>query len=90
MQNKLVLPDIEKVCAAQHDAWIAAKKAAGIHSKVDTEGEEMMRPYHELHDKGKEVVRGIVNSVYNAIEHVENENAQHMGAPQQQAAASTL
>lgn len=68
--NNLQLPDIDKVCEKYHEDWIQAKKAAGIHSKVNSDGVELMAPYNELPDAAKEYTRNVVNGTYNAIQHV--------------------
>lgn len=79
--NNLVLPDIEKVCAKQHESWVANKKAAGVQSKANANGEEMMVPYDQLSEDGKNIVRNVVNTVYKAIEEVADEvPAQHQPA----------
>lgn len=82
--NNLALPDIEKVCEKQHESWVASKKAAGITSKANANGEEMMLPYDQLSEDGKNVVRNVVNTVYKAIE----EAAEETPATQQPAAAT--
>ena len=62
------LPDIEKVSAAVHEAWMETKKANGISSRKSEDGEELMVPYEKLSEKAKELDRGSVRAVYAAIE----------------------
>lgn len=85
--NNLSLPDIEKVCAAQHKNWVAAKQAAGIASKITPEGQEMMVEYDQLNEEGKNIVRNVVNGVYKAIEEVADV-AEEKTAQQEHAAAN--
>lgn len=68
--NNLKLPDIDKVCEKYHEDWMKTKQAAGIQSKVNSDGEELMKPFNELTDKAKEYTRNVVNGTYNAIQHV--------------------
>lgn len=62
------LPDIEKVAAEVHKAWMQTKKAAGIRSRKAEDGEELMVPYSKLSEKQKETDRNTVKAVYKAIE----------------------
>ncbi len=62
------LPDIEKVSAEVHNAWMESKKAQGISSRKSEDGEEMMVPYEELTEKTKDLDRNTVKAVYAAIE----------------------
>ena len=62
------LPHIETVSAQVHAFWMAAKLAAGVTSrKLDTTGEELMVPYDQLSEQAKELDRGTVRAVYDAI-----------------------
>ena len=65
------LPDIEKVSAEVHDAWMEAKKANGITSRKSEDGEELMVPYDQLSEKAKELDRGTVKAVYAAIKRLQ-------------------
>ncbi|MBX3645117.1 MAG: hypothetical protein KF720_18815 [Rubrivivax sp.] len=62
------LPDMELVCAEVHAAWMAAKRAQGIASRLSETGEELMVPYAQLSEAAKELDRGTVRAVYAAIE----------------------
>jgi hypothetical protein len=62
------LPDIEKVSAEVHKAWMETKKANGITSRKSEDGEELMVPYEQLSEKAKELDRNSVKAVYAAIE----------------------
>lgn len=61
------LPDIERVSAAVHEAWIASKHAKGITTRKSETGEELMVPYAELSEDAKELDRGSVRAVFDAI-----------------------
>jgi hypothetical protein len=61
------LPDIELVSAKAHDAWMASKRAAGIHSRKSEGGEELMVPYDQLSEAAKDLDRAMVKAVYAAI-----------------------
>lgn len=73
--NKLVLPNIEKVCEKVHNRWMEDARGKGITTR-EHEGEELMVPYDQLSDKGKEHVRNKVNNLYQAIEEVNEYEAQ--------------
>lgn len=62
------LPDIEAVSAQVHEAWMNAKRAAGVTSRKLETGEELMVPYAELSETAKELDRGTVRTVYAAIQ----------------------
>lgn len=61
------LPDLELVAAQVHEAWMASKRAQGVHSRVSEDGEEMMVPYDQLSERCKELDRATVRAVYAAI-----------------------
>jgi len=61
------LPDIEVVSAQVHESWMAAKRAAGVTSRQLESGEELMVPYEQLSEEAKELDRGTVRTVYQAI-----------------------
>ena len=61
------LPDIEKVSAEVHKAWMESRKAGGITSRRSEDGEELMVPYERLSEKAKELDRNTVRVVYAAI-----------------------
>ena len=62
------LPDIEKVAARVHEAWMEAKRARGVTSRKSESGEELMVPYEQLSEEAKELDRSSVRAVYKAIE----------------------
>lgn len=62
-----VLPDIESVAAKVHEAWMEAKRSAGVNSRKLESGEELMVPYRELSEEAKELDRATVRAVYAAI-----------------------
>lgn len=61
------LPDIELVAAKVHEAWMNNKRAAGVSSRKLETGEELMVPYSELSEQAKELDRGTVKAVYDAM-----------------------
>ena len=61
------LPDIEVVAAKVHEAWMEAKRAKGVKTRKSESGEEMMVPYEQLSEEMKELDRGTVRAVYEAI-----------------------
>ena len=62
------LPDIEKVAAKVHEAWMEAKRARGVTSRKSETGEELMVAYEQLSEEAKELDRSSVRAVYRAIE----------------------
>ena len=62
------LPDIEKVAAKVHEAWMEAKRARGVTSRKSEAGEELMVAYEQLSEEAKELDRSSVRAVYRAIE----------------------
>lgn len=69
---KLVLPDIETVSAKVHEAWVNSKLCLGVTTRKSETGEELMVPYDQLSDAAKELDRGTVRAVYNAISTLSN------------------
>ena len=61
-------PDIEKVAARVHEAWMEAKRARGVTSRKSETGEELMVAYEQLSEEAKELDRSSVRAVYRAIE----------------------
>ena len=61
------LPDIEDVAARVHAAWLEDKRAQGVTSRKSESGEELMVPYEQLSEAGKEFDRVTVRAVYEAI-----------------------
>lgn len=68
------LPDIEKVSAEVHQAWMESKKSSGISSRKAEDGEELMVPYDQLSEKAKDLDRTTVKAVYTAIIKLQSEN----------------
>jgi len=62
------LPDIEAVAAKVHEAWMKAKRALGVTTRKSETGEELMVDYEQLSEDAKELDRGSVRAVYEAIE----------------------
>lgn len=59
---------LEQISEAVHNGWMEAKKAKGITSrKLDTTGEELLRPYAEFSEEAKDLDRGTVRSVLDAL-----------------------
>lgn len=54
---------IEAVAADVHTAWVEAKMAQGITSRLSSDGVEQMAPYAELPDHIKELDRATVRAV---------------------------
>lgn len=69
------LPDIELVSAKVHEAWMKTKKAKGITTRKSESGEELMVPYEELSEDAKELDRGTVRAVYEAIQEIESKSS---------------
>lgn len=69
------LPDIEKVAAKVHDAWIQGKLSKGITSRKAEDGEELMVPYEQLSEPQKAMDRNTVKAVYLAIQECGNAEA---------------
>ena len=65
--NTPELPDVEAVSAKVHEAWVESKRARGVTSRRSETGEELMVPYDQLSDSAKELDRGSVRAVYEAI-----------------------
>ena len=61
------LPDIEFVSAKVHEAWIESKRAQGVTSRKSETGEELMVPYEQLSEPAKNLDRGTMRAVYEAI-----------------------
>lgn len=59
---------LEAISEAVHNGWMDAKRAKGVASrKLDTTGEELLRPYAELSEEAKDLDRGTVRSVLEAL-----------------------
>ncbi len=66
-KEPVVLPDLELVSAAVHEAWMKSKREKGIDSRKSESGEELMVPYDQLSEAAKDLDRGSVQAVYVAI-----------------------
>ena len=69
------LPDMEAVASKVHEAWIQAKLAQGIKTRKSETGEELMVDYNELSEEAKELDRGSVRAVYEAIQSLQEEKS---------------
>ena len=67
------LPDVEEVSAKVHEAWMDAKRRAGVTTRKSESGEELMVPYEQLSEEAKELDRSSVRAVYDAIESLKKE-----------------
>jgi hypothetical protein len=74
--NTPQLPDIEVVSAKVHEAWMESKRAQGVTSRKSETGEELMVPYDQLSESAKELDRGSVRAVYEAIRATAEESRQ--------------
>lgn len=60
--------DVEAIAARVHDNWVSAKRRSLVESrKLDTTGEELMVPYEQLSEEAKELDRGTVRAVLEAM-----------------------
>ena len=66
------LPDIEKVSAKVHEAWMEVKRKQGVTSRKSETGEELMVAYEQLSEEAKELDRSSVRAVYDAIKSLES------------------
>ena len=60
--------DIEKISAKVHEQWMQSKRAKGVESRKSETGEELMVPYDELSEAAKDLDRGSVKAVVDAIQ----------------------
>ena len=67
------LPDVEEVSAKVHEAWMDAKRRAGITTRKSESGEELMVPYEQLSEEAKELDRSSVRAVYDAIRSIKED-----------------
>ena len=67
------LPDVEAVAAKVHEAWMDAKRRAGVTTRKSESGEELMVPYEQLSEEAKELDRSSVRAVYEAIREIRKE-----------------
>ena len=67
------LPDVEEVAAKVHEAWMDAKRRAGVSTRKSETGEELMVPYEQLSEEAKDLDRSSVRAVYEAIQALRKE-----------------
>ncbi|HVF66649.1 MAG TPA: RyR domain-containing protein [Pyrinomonadaceae bacterium] len=67
------LPDVEEVAAKVHEAWMNAKRRAGVSTRKSETGEELMAPYEQLSEEAKDLDRSTVLAVYAAIRELRKE-----------------
>ncbi|HKG11982.1 MAG TPA: RyR domain-containing protein [Pyrinomonadaceae bacterium] len=67
------LPDVEEVSAKVHEAWMDAKRRAGVTTRKSESGEELMVPYEQLSEEAKDLDRSSVRAVYDAIRELRKE-----------------
>lgn len=60
-------PLVEELSRAAHEAWMESKHAQGITSRVSEWGAELMVPYEQLSEMAKDLDRGTVRGVLDAI-----------------------
>lgn len=60
--------DVEAISAKVHEQWMYSKKLKGITSRKSETGEELMVPYNQLSEAAKDLDRGSVKAVVQAIE----------------------
>lgn len=58
---------IEQIAEAVHLAWMNTKRAQGVTSRPSEWGEEQMVPYGELSERAKDLDRGTVCAVLDAL-----------------------
>lgn len=59
--------DFEAISEAIHDVWIRTKLSQGITSRKSEDGEELIVPYTKLSEAAKDLDRGSVRAVFDAI-----------------------
>jgi len=62
------LPPVEAVSKLVHEDWMKKKHEAGITSRMDSQGHEIMVPWDFLPEEAREENRALVATVYAAIE----------------------
>lgn len=70
MERQGISPEvIEAVSEKVHDSWMEAKRRAGVTSRrLDTTGEELVRPYKELSEPAKDLDRGSVRATLEGLD----------------------
>ena len=61
------LPDVAEEAAKVHEAWMDAKRRAGVSTRKSEAGEALMVPYEQLSEEAKDLDRSSVRAVYDAI-----------------------
>jgi hypothetical protein len=74
----------EILSEAAHDAWMESKHAQGITSRASEWGEELMAPYSALSERAKDLDRGTVRGVLNAVKRAGFEVRAALAAHEQQ------
>jgi hypothetical protein len=59
---------LETLSKAAHEAWMESKLAQGVESRQSEWGEELMVPYTALSDQARDLDRGTVRGVLDAID----------------------
>lgn len=59
---------VEALAEAAHEAWMETKRAQGITSRNSEWGEDLMVPYCDLTEQAKDLDRGTVRGVLEAVE----------------------
>lgn len=65
--------DVEAISAKVHKQWIETKLSQGITSRLSEDGEELMVPYNQLSEDAKDLDRGTVKTVLDAIKVLEDQ-----------------
>lgn len=58
---------VELLAARVHEGWVALKAASGVTSRLSETGEELVAPYEQLSEQAKDLDRGTVHAVLDAI-----------------------
>lgn len=72
------LPDVEKVSASVHEAWMESKRLQGVTTRKSEDGEELMAPYQGLSEKAKDLDRNSVRAVLAAIAAAQQDNGEQV------------
>lgn len=67
-QHQSVPAIVDQISAKVHEAWMQTKRTQGIESRKSESGEELMVPYDQLSEAAKDLDRGSVRAVLEAIE----------------------
>lgn len=58
---------VEDIAETVHEAWMDSKRAQGVTSRRSETGEELMVPYGQLSEPAKDLDRGTVRAVLDAL-----------------------